>query len=341
MVVQSDLAEAGIAIERDPPPVGTTAAGRRSALWRFRARYVAEKILSAVFVLWAAVTLSFFSIHFAPGDPVTLLMGEVETPELRAAVEEAWGLNRPFHEQYLSYLGNLLHGDFGFSFAQNKPVNDILFGPQLMASAQLTAFALVAALVIAVVLAVLTAGRRGFVSKAIQLGELVFASMPSFWLGIVLITIFAFNLGWLPVTSGTNLQKLILPGLTLALPLAAVLGQVIREGIERSLEQPYSVTALARGIGPTRLKYAHALRHSLLPATTLAGWAVGGMLTGTVVVEQVFGRSGIGQATVAAVTLQDIPVVLAVAMLAAFIYVGVNTLVDILYLWIDPRMRTR
>jgi peptide/nickel transport system permease protein len=338
MTIQSDIAEAGVELARDAPVAETR---ERSAAWRFRLRYIAEKIASAVFVLWAAVTLSFLSIHLAPGDPVTMLMGEVETPELRATIEEAWGLNNPLHEQYTTHVGQLLHGDFGFSFAQNTPVNDILFGQRLIASAELTAFATIAALLIGVTLAVLTAGRRGFVSRAVEFGELTFASTPSFWLGIVLITIFAFNLGWFPVTAGSTMQKLVLPGLTLALPLAAVLSQVIREGIERSLEQPYSVTALARGIGPTRLKYAHALRHSLLPATTLAGWAVGGMLTGTVVVEQVFGRAGIGQATVVAVTLQDIPVVLAVGMLAAFIYVVVNTLVDILYLWIDPRMRTR
>jgi peptide/nickel transport system permease protein len=338
MSIQSDT---GPAIGRGQPEEEAGARSRRLERQRFVARYVAGKLASAVFVLWAAVTLSFLSIHFAPGDPVTLLMGEVATPELRAAVERDWGLDRPLLDQYVDYLGNVVQGNFGFSYAQNAPVNDILFGPRLMASAELTAFAVVTALVLAIVIAVATAGRKGIIAGASQLTELVFASMPSFWLGIVLITIVAFNLGWLPVTAGSGFRKLILPGLTLALPLAAVLSQVIREGIERSLEQPYSVTARARGIGFTRLKYAHALRHSLLPAMTLSGWAVGGMLTGTVVVEQVFGRTGIGQATVVAVTLQDIPVVLAVALLSAVIYVAVNTLVDILYLWADPRLRAR
>lgn len=314
---------------------------RFGAAWAFRLRYIGEKVASAVFVLWAAISLSFFSIHLAPGDPVLLLMGEIETPELRAVIEEQWGLDRPILEQYLSYVGRIAQGDFGFSYVQNSSVNSILFGHRLAASAQLTGFAVLLALVIAGAVAVLTAGRKGIVFKGIQLGELVLASVPSFWLGIVLIMILSFQLGWFPVTAGSTLQRLVLPGLTLALPLAAVLSQVVREGIERSLEQPYAITALARGITHNQLKYRHALRHSILPATTLVGWSVGGMLTGTVIVEQVFGRTGIGQATVTAVTLQDIPVVLAVALIAAAIYVAVNTLVDILYLWIDPRMRAQ
>jgi peptide/nickel transport system permease protein len=331
-------------IERSPSGLVAGASGRDrparlAAAWRFRLRYIAEKIASAIFVLWAAVTLSFFSVHLAPGDPVLLLMGEVETPQLRAAIEEQWGLDKPLFDQYATYVARIAQGDFGYSFVQNTSVNSILFGQRAIASAQLTGFAIVLALLISATVAVLTAARRGIVYKGIQLTELVLASVPSFWLGIVLIIVLSFQLGWLPVTSGTVLQKLVLPGLTLALPLAAVLSQVIREGIERSLEQPYAITALARGISNTQLKYRHALRHSILPATTLVGWSVGGMLTGTVIVEQVFGRTGIGQATVFAVTVQDIPVVLAVALIAAAIYVAVNTIVDILYLWIDPRIR--
>ncbi|MFC0534228.1 ABC transporter permease [Phytohabitans kaempferiae] len=316
-----------------------SAAARVSAHRRFVARYVTEKVLSAVFVLWAAASLSFLAVHLAPGDPALMLMGEVKTPELRATIEADWGLDEPLITQYLDYFGRLLSGDLGYSYVQRVPVNEILFGPRLLNSAKLTVFAALLAVLLAVVVAVLSASRRGPGSALLNIVELTFASVPSFWLGLVLISVFAFGLGWFPVTAGSELQKLILPGFTLALPLAAVLAQVIREGIERSLEQPYSVTALMRGISHAQLKRRHALRHSLIPATTLAGWSVGGMLTGTVIVEQVFGRSGIGQATVTAVRQQDIPVVLGIALAAATIYVLVNTVVDILYVWIDPRLK--
>jgi peptide/nickel transport system permease protein len=307
----------------------------------FQARYIAGKLFAAVVVLWLAATAAFFAVHLAPGDPVTLLMGEFDSPELRAVIEAQWGLDRSLGWQYLDFLGRLLHGDFGQSYVQHVPVSDILFGRRLKASAQLTVSASVLAVVVSLVVALTTAGRRGITSRVTYLSELAFASIPTFWLGIVLMTVLSFQLGLFPVVGGSTVANLILPSLTLGLPLAAVLSQVLREGIERSLEQPYAVTAMARGISPWQLKLRHGLRHSLIPAATLAGWSVGGMLTGTVIVEQVFGRPGIGQATVVAVTRQDVPVVLGITLLAVALYVAVNTLVDILYLWIDPRMRVR
>ena len=322
-----------------PPPSGRR--GNRWAGVAFQARYIAEKLLAAVVVLWLAASAAFLAVHLAPGDPVTLLMGEYDSPELRATIEAQWGLDRPLAVQYVDFFARLLQGDFGQSYVQRAPVSDILFSHRLVASAQLTSAATLLAITLALTAALLTAGRRGLSTRLTYLGELTFASIPTFWLGIVFITVLSFQLGLLPVVGGNTLQNLILPSLTLALPLGAVLSQVLREGIERSLEQPYAVTALSRGISPWQLKIRHGLRHSLIPAATLAGWSVGGMLTGTVIVEQVFGRPGIGQATVVAVTRQDLPVVLGITLLAVTIYVVVNTAVDILYLWIDPRLRVR
>ncbi|MGU3498452.1 ABC transporter permease [Mycobacterium sp. C31M] len=323
------------------PTVGVP---RRAGRWSgvaFQARYIAEKLLAAFVVLWLAASAAFLAVHLAPGDPVTLLMGEFDTPELRATIEAQWGLDRSLGWQYVDFMTRLAHGDLGQSYVQRTAVTDILFGHRLVASAQLTVTATALAVVLAVTVALITAGRRGPGSRLTQLGELTFASIPTFWLGIVFITVLSFQLGLVRVVGGSKLENLILPSLTLGLPLAAVLSQVLREGIEKSLEQPYAVTALARGISPWQLKIRHGLRHALIPALTLAGWSVGGMLTGTVIVEQVFGRPGIGQATVVAVTRQDVPVVLGITLLAVALYVAVNTVVDILYLWIDPRMRVR
>ncbi|MEH3131984.1 MAG: ABC transporter permease [Mycolicibacterium neoaurum] len=323
------------------PNAGPPRRVRRWSGVAFQARYIAEKLVAAMVVLWLAASAAFLAVHLAPGDPVTLLMGEFDTPELRATIEAQWGLDRSLAWQYVDFMTRLVQGDLGQSYVQRSAVTDILFGHRLLASAQLTVAATALAVVLAVTVALATANRPGIASRVTQLGELTFASIPTFWLGIVFITVLSFQLGLLPVVGGTKVQNLILPSLTLGLPLAAVLSQVLREGIEKSLEQPYAVTARARGISPWQLKVRHGLRHALIPALTLAGWSVGGMLTGTVIVEQVFGRPGIGQATVVAVTRQDVPVVLGITLLAVALYVAVNTVVDILYLWIDPRMRVR
>lgn len=302
-------------------------------------RHIAAVVLSAIALMSAAVTLAFLAVHVSAGDPVTAILGESSDPALRAQVERDWGLDRPLVEQYLSYLGRLVHGDLGYSYVRGEPVAQILFGEQLTTSAQLAGFVLVATAVLAPTLAVLTAGRRHVLARLLGTVELALASAPTFWIGLILIAVFAFGLRILPVTSGNELQRLILPGLTLTLPISAVLSQVIREGIERALEQPHALTARARGTGEIGIRLKHGLRHAMIPAATLAGWAVSSLITGTVVVEEVFGRAGIGRATVEAVTYKDLPVVLAVALFAAAIYLTVSVLVDIAYLWIDPRLR--
>ncbi|MEU4598940.1 ABC transporter permease [Nocardia sp. NPDC023988] len=303
------------------------------------ARRVSGVLLSAVGMMWAAVTLAFLAVHIAPGDPVTAIMGESSDPALRERIERDWGLDRPLLVQYGLHLGRMLHGDLGYSYVRGEPVADILFGEQLVTSAQLAGFALLIAVVLAPLLAVLTAGRRDVFSRATATLEVIVASAPPFWTGLVLIWVFAFTLKVLPVTAGNEFQRLVLPAVTLALPIAAVLAQVMREGIERALEQPFALTARSRGISATRLRVRHGLRHSLIPAATLAGWAVSGLLTGTVVIEEVFGRAGIGRETIAAVTHSDVPVVLGVALLTAAIYLTVTVLVDLAYLWIDPRLQ--
>ncbi|MCX6469346.1 MAG: ABC transporter permease [Corynebacteriales bacterium] len=321
--------------ESTRPVSAVVQSGRGGALLR----RVASTVASAVGMLWAAMTLAFLAIHLAPGDAVSAVMGEASNPDLRAKVEQDWGLDQPLIVQYGRYLGKLLRGDLGYSYVRGESVSDIVFGDQMISTAKLAGVALVIVVVVAPLLAVLTAGRRGPVAAGVSGIELGVASAPTFWVGLVLIWVFAFTLRVLPVTSGTELQRLVLPGLTLALPIAAVLAQVMRGGIERALEQPFAVSARARGIGALRLTAGHGLRHSLIPAATLAGWAVSSLLTGTVVVEEVFGRAGLGSATVEAVTYKDLPVVLAVALLTATVYLVVTVVVDLAYLWIDRRLR--
>ncbi len=302
------------------------------------AAQVSGRIGSALLVLWAAVSLSFVSVHLAPGDIVSLLIGEQpRTPAIEAAIRAEWGLDEPLFVQYLGYLSRLLHGDFGRSYILQTEVTGLVLS-QLLPTLKLTAAALVVAIVFAVTSAVVTAGRR--LPRAIAgVLELALVSTPSFWLGIVLLFVFSFTLKLFPVSGDRGFAALVLPALSLGLALGAVVGQVLREGLERALEEPFALTVRSWGASDFVFRLRHGLRHAALPAVTLAGWLVGHLLSGAVITETVFGRPGLGRITVEAVLGHDLPVVLAVAILSAFIYVTLSTLVDVLYLLLDPRLR--
>lgn len=311
----------------------------RPSLWRSDlARRIVGRLLGGVLVLWVAVTLAFLGMHLAPGDIVSLLIGEqIRTPAIEAAIRAEWGLNEPLWWQYLHYLWRALHGDFGRSYILNTEVSQLL-ATQLWPTLKLTLAALLVSAVFAVTIAVATANRRW--GRRIANGlELLLASTPSFWMGIVLLFIFSFTLRWFPVAGDRHLSSLVLPALSLGLAQGAVIAQVLRRELERALESPFTLTLRAWGVGETTIRLRHALRHAALPAVTLTGWLVGGLLSGAVITEQVFGRPGLGKLTVDAVLAKDLPIVLAVAILSALIYVVMSTLVDILALWIDPRLR--
>ncbi|MCX3308500.1 ABC transporter permease [Pantoea vagans] len=311
----------------------------RPSLWRSDlARRIVGRLLGGVLVLWVAVTLAFLGMHLAPGDIVSLLIGEqIRTPAIEAAIRAEWGLNEPLWWQYLHYLWRAVHGDSGRSYILNTEVSQLL-ATQLWPTLKLTLAALLVSAVFAVTIAVATSNRRW--GRRIANGlELLLASTPSFWMGIVLLFIFSFTLRWFPVAGDRHLSSLVLPALSLGLAQGAVIAQVLRRELERALESPFTLTLRAWGVGETTIRLRHALRHAALPAVTLTGWLVGGLLSGAVITEQVFGRPGLGKLTVDAVLAKDLPVVLAVAILSALIYVVMSTLVDILALWIDPRLR--
>ncbi len=198
---------------------------------------------------------------------------------------------------------------------------------------------MITAVVIAVISAVTTAGRGRPVRAAAGAWELVAVSLPSYWLGILLLTAFSFQLRIFPVIGAQDLAALVLPALTLALPIAGVLAQVLREGLEAALAQPFAVTARARGLSQFSVRLRHALRHAAASLATLTGWLVGSLLGGAVLVETVFGRSGIGALTLQAVGNKDMPVVMGVVLLSALVFVVISNVVDLLHAAIDPRVR--
>jgi peptide/nickel transport system permease protein len=306
------------------------------------ARRVLARLVGVAGVLWGAATLTFIVEQLMPTDPAKTILGGAgakPTPEQLAAVRVQYGLDKPVIVQYLDYLGGLLRGDLGTSYVRKQPVSEII-GQQLGSTLTLTVVALVASWLIAVVVTLLTAHRSRAVAALGSGLETLLAALPQYWLGIVLLVLFAFQLHWLPVVGDGGPEGLVLPALTLALPLAGFLGQVTRDEFSSAMEQPFAVSARARGMSDLGVRCRHALRHAVLPGLTLSGWALGSLFSTAVIVEAVFVRPGIGRVLVDAVTSQDMPVVVGVTLFVAVIYVVANLLVNLAFGRIDPRLRS-
>jgi peptide/nickel transport system permease protein len=305
-------------------------------------RRVVTRLAGVIGVLWGAATLTFIVEQLMPTDPALTILGGAgakPTPEQIAAVHAQYGFDRPVVVQYFDYLGGLLRGDLGTSYVRKQPVADII-GQQLGSTLTLTIVALVASWLIAIVVTLLTAHRsRGLAAVGSGL-ETLLAALPQYWLGIVLLVVFAFTLHWLPVVGGGGPEGLVLPALTLALPLAGFLGQVTRDEFSSAMEQPFAVSARARGMSDLGVRWRHALRHAVLPGLTLSGWALGSLFSTAVIVEAVFVRPGLGRVLVDAVKSQDMPVVVGVTLFVAAIYVVANLLVNLAFGRIDPRLRS-
>jgi peptide/nickel transport system permease protein len=312
-----------------------------------RAKLLAQRIgwrlLAGVGVLWGAATAAFFTLHGTAGDAALSTVagqGADPTQAVLDQVRRDYGLDLPLWRQYVDYLGRLLHGDLGESYQQRLPVAHAIEA-QLGQTVQLAAGAIVIALVLAVLVGVLTAKRRRWVRSSTTGVELLLASTPTFVIGLVLLIIFSIGLQLFPVSGQDGLRSLVLPTFTLALPVTAVLSQVLRSELEDVLEQPFILTARARGMRDVAVRFRHALRHAAIQLVTMSGVVIGGLLGGTVITESLFNRQGIGQLMLVATTNKDIPLVVGVVIFCALVYVVVNLVVDILYTIIDPRVVTR
>jgi peptide/nickel transport system permease protein len=324
------------------PPVPDPGWARRPAA--SIAALVGRKVLGAAVVVWAAATITFLIQALLPGDRATLLLnqqtGQVQerTPEELAPINEMFGFDDPLIVQYLDFLGGLLRGDLGISYTLYQPVTTVI-GDQIAPTVVLTFTALAIAWALALVLLVLTARRTAWVSRIFSAAEATAAAMPQYWLGIILLVVFALWLGLFPVVSGAGTAGLVLPALTLGIPLAGFLAQVMRTEFERTLDEPFVLTARARGMSESGARILHVVRHSLLPGLSLTGWAVGAQFSAAVIAENVFARPGLGRVLVTAVNGRDLPVVCGVVMLVALIYVITNLLVDTAYVLVDPRLK--
>lgn len=303
-------------------------------------RAVLRRLLGAATVLFGAATLAFAALQLMPGDPVNALLGPggAASPQLRAQISADYGFDHPVAVQYLRFLRRLASGDLGESYQNQRPVGSLI-GDQFAPTVRLAAAALALAVLLAVGTAVATAGRRPLLRAFAATWERVVVSTPGYWVGILLLTFFSFRHHVFPVAGDETASALVLPAVTLALPLSGVLGQVLRESLEAVLGGPHVLTARARGLGPTAVLLRHGLRHAAIPAVTLAGWAVGSLLGGAVLVEKVFGRPGLGALMLQSVSTRDMPLVTGLVLLSAAVFLAASTTVDLLYPVLDPRLR--
>ncbi|AWB85697.1 ABC transporter permease [Mycetocola zhujimingii] len=305
-------------------------------------RRISTRLLLGVFVLWGAATLTFLALYITPGDTALIILGGADarpSAEALAQVRADYLLDQPFLVQYLHYFTHLLQGDLGESYRLRMPVTDAI-GQQVGPTAVLAGTAAVLALVLTVAIAVLTAQRTPWLRSIISGIEVVLAATPSFIIGFGLLIVFSFTLRLVPAGGGDGLVPLILPAFTLALSLVGSLSQVLRNELEDVLEQPFILTARARGMRDTPVRIIHALRHAVLPTITMSGFVVATLLGGSVIVETLFSRQGVGGLMLSSVYNKDLPVVMGIVLISAAVYVVVNLVVDILYTLVDPRVVT-
>ncbi len=307
-------------------------------------RYLGRRVLLALGVLWAAYTVSFAILYLLPSDPVEIMAAGGDSimadPERMAALRHEHGLDRPVLAQYADQLADAVRGDLGRSVQSGQRVTKMIIDA-LPPTLTLAASAFGIGVLLGTGLAVWgTYTRRRWLRQTLLAVPVLGVCLPSFLVGLVLIQMVSFWWGLLPAVGDHGVRTLLLPAVTLALPCAALITQVLARSLTTALGEPYLETARAKGAGPARVHLRHALRNAGMPAVTLAGVLAGNMMASAIVVETVFSRPGIGRIVVAAVRYQDIPVVQGVVLLGALTFVAVNLVVDLLYPLLDPRVVT-
>lgn len=306
-------------------------------------RYLQQRALSALVVLFGVSLLTFFMMHLLPGDPVQYLFAlsqgdrpsEAQIAELRRQL----GLDQPLPQQYLSYVWNALHGDLGRSIFLKRPVSEIILD-NVPYTLELTFAGLILSMVLGMGLGLLAAARHAtWLDSLTMVVSLFGVSMPYFWLAILLVLFFSLQLGWFPATGQGTPLHLVLPAVAIAVSSAGTIARLVRSSLLEVLHQEYIVTARAKGLRESVVLRAHALRNALIPAVTLAGLQFGRLMGGAVITEIVFARRGIGSILVDGILSHDFKVVQGILLFIALSYIVVNFIVDMSYALIDPRIR--
>ncbi|MBC7358184.1 MAG: ABC transporter permease [Desulfacinum sp.] len=300
-------------------------------------RYILKRLWHAVYVMVGISMISFFFIHLS-GDPVMLMLPADASHQEIEELRERLGFNDPIPVQYLRFASNAVRGDFGESLYYHVPAMELIL-ERLPASLELAVAAMVIALGVAVPIGIVSAVRRNsLLDMGSMLGALLGLSMPHFWLGIMLILLFSVKLGWLPTSGRGSWAQLIMPSLALGMGLMAMFARLTRSVMLEVLGQDYVRTARAKGLKERLVIGKHALKNALIPLVTVAGMQFGFLIGGTVIIETVFAWPGVGRLVVQAIFNRDYPLVQACVLVLAVIFVVVNLLVDLLYVYLDPRI---
>ena len=309
--------------------------------------YTIKRILTLIPTLLAASALVFLFIHLIPGDPAAVLLGDTATPEEIAELNREMGLDQPIFTQYVLWLGNLLQGDLGTSIFFQEPVLSVI-ADGAETSVLLALMTMLWIVLIGVPVGVVSATKHGsWLDQFISGAAMLAASVPTFWLGLYFILIFAVGLGWLP-SSGfpsifeegglANLRYLLLPSLTLAAPNAALIIRLIRASMLDVQREDYVRTARSKGLHPARVAYKHVFRNALIAVAAAFGFTFAALISEAVVTETVFSLPGIGRLVVQSILRRDYPVIQGVILVIVALYMIINLLVDLAYAWLDPRV---
>lgn len=289
--------------------------------------------------LLGLTVLVFLILHLSPGSPVDLIAGPNASPEIRENIERRLGLDKPLHTQYFHFLGNILQGDLGTSILQNRPVAEMI-GERISITFELGFYSLLFSFAIAIPIGILAAVKRNTMADYLSMtGALIGLSLPTFLFGLLLLYIFGYKLGWLPLSGYGTYQHLILPVLTVGLTDAAITARMVRSSMLEQIRQDYIRTARSKGLREEKILYKHALKNAMIPIITLFGMRLGLIFGGSVIIETVFSIPGIGKLMVDSIFSRDYPVVQgSLLVLTALVFIG-NLISDILYALVDPRIK--
>ena len=304
-------------------------------------RFILKRILSLLPVLWGIATLVFALMYIVPGDPARLMAGQNADEATIETIRTRMGLDRPLHVRYGKFLLGVAKGDFGYSYRQRRPVSEVIM-ERFPATLKLALATILIALLFGVTAGILAAVRHG---RAMDWGVMVLSllgiSTPVFWLGLMLIVVFSVWLGWLPVGGygDGGLRYLILPAVSLSAISTGYFARITRSSFLEVMRTDYILAARSRGIAGSRVVLLHAMRNAAIPLVTVVGTNLAGLLGGAVATETVFAWPGIGRAIYDAILVRDLPVVEGGVIFLAFVFVAANLIIDLLYAWIDPRVR--
>lgn len=302
-------------------------------------RFLIRRLLWSVPVLLGVLTAVFFLIHLIPGDPIDVMLGERAAEADRVALRAALHLDDPIPTQYGRFLAGVARGDLGRSLTSQRPVAGLILA-RYPATLQLAAAALLISLLIALPLGILSAARpRSMIDAGGLLFSLFGISMPTFWLGPLLIIFFSLKLDWLPVSGRHGIASLVLPALTLGLGMSAILVRMTRSSLLEVFPKEFILAARAKGLSERRVMLKHALRNALIPLLTVVGLQIGALLTGSIITETIFSWPGLGRLTIQAIQGRDYPLVQGCILAIALTYVLVNLMIDLLYAAVDPRVQ--